>query len=565
MRSTPSYSLGLDYGTNSVRCLIARCRDGLEVATHVHGYEHGHAGILLDSQDPNLARQHPGDYLTGAVAAVRGALKAAAESEPGFDPTRIVGIGVDTTGSTPIPLDASGHALAEDRRFAGNPHAMAWLWKDHTSLNEAAAITQAAAKKRPAYLRTCGGVYSSEWFWSKIWHCATVAPRVSAAAATWMECADWVPAMLTGTEASAARGFCAAGHKALYHPSWGGYPDARFLRALHPELARIGESLRKARMTDISGLAGTLTAAWADQLGLPAGLPVAAGAIDAHLGAVGSGVKPGRLVKILGTSTCDIMVAPATPGIPFIPGLCGVVPGSVLPGHIGLEAGQSAVGDLFNWWVDIVKPGNLGHEQLTNLAAELRPGESGLLALDWNNGNRNILVDPLLTGLLVGQTLQTRPEEIYRALIEATAFGARMIIERLTRHGVAVKEVVNCGGIAEKNPMVLQIYADVLGRPMRLARSSQACALGAAIAGAVAGKAHPDFPSAQKAMTGVKPGQHRPKRAAAAVYDTLFELYRELHDAFGTTTWKGRLHPVMKQLITLRQQSRKHAPRPGSR
>jgi len=308
---------------------------------------------------------------------------------------------------------------------------------------------------------------------------------------------------------------------------------------------------------------GGLTLEWAARTGLPADLPVAVGAFDAHLGGVGSGIAPGILVKIIGTSTCDMMVVPVGDKLADIPGLCGIVPGSILPGYYGLEAGQSAVGDIFNWFVNYIQP--LGkkagsHEALSAAAAKLAPGESGLLALDWNNGNRTVLVDQRLTGLLLGQTLYTTPAEIYRALIEATAFGALTIINRFEEYGVKVEQIVNCGGIAEKNPLVMQIYADVTGRPIKISRSGQTCALGAAIAGAVAaGKpagGYANYADAQKAMTGLKSRVFQPNPAAHAVYKELYLLYRKLHDAFGTQQATGNLYDVMKQLIAIRNRAR---------
>jgi L-ribulokinase len=306
--------------------------------------------------------------------------------------------------------------------------------------------------------------------------------------------------------------------------------------------------------------AGGLTRDWARRTGLPEAIPVAVGAFDAHLGAVGSGIEAGTLVKIIGTSTCDMMVVPATRQLADIPGLCGIVNGSVLPGYYGLEAGQSAVGDIFNWLVHYIQPGGKkteSHESLASSATKLRAGESGLLALDWNNGNRTILADQQLTGLLLGQTLYTTPAEIYRTLIEATAFGALTIINRLEEYGVKVKQIVNCGGIAEKNPLVMQIYADVTGRPMKISRSSQTCALGAAMAGAVVAGAHKNFTAAQKAMTGLKPDIYCSNPKAHAVYRQIYPLYKELHDAFGTTQWRGNLAHVMKRLIQIRNQARK--------
>ena len=553
------YTVGLDYGTNSVRALVVNTANGREVATAVWGYEHGEAGVIL-SRDPNLARQHPADYVKGAEVTIKKVLAEARKNVRGFNPGQIVGIGVDTTGSTPLPVDANGQPLAFDKRFAKNPAAMAWLWKDHTGVAEAVEITALARKIRPRYLAKCGGTYSSEWFWSKILHCLRTSPKVFNAAHSWVELADYVPAALTGTEAPArlTAGVCAAGHKAMYNENWGGYPDKEFLSQLGPKLGELRDRLCP-RVRAIDSAVGGLTAGWSRKTGLPAGIPVAVGAFDAHLGAVGSGVTPGVLVKIIGTSTCDISVWPNTENLADVPGLCGIVNGSVLPGYFGLEAGQSAVGDIFNWFVNYIQPGgNAGtHEKLTKGAAKLQPGESGLLALDWNNGNRTILVDQRLTGLLVGQTLYTTPAEIYRALIEATAYGALTIINRFEEYGVKVEQVLNCGGIAEKSPLVMQIYADVTGRPMKISRSAQTCALGAAIAGAVVAGAHKDFASAQKAMTGLKPRVFRPDPKAHAVYRGLYALYKQCHDAFGTKEWNGNLYGVMKQLVEIRSQARK--------
>ncbi len=558
-KRSPKYSLGLDYGTNSVRALIVDVADGREVATAVWNYKHGKDGVLL-AADPHLARQHPADYVRGAEVTILDALALAKRNVRGFKPEQIIGIGVDTTGSTPIPVDARGVPLALNRRFAKNLDAMAWLWKDHTSTAEAGEITKLARKLRPQYLAKCGGTYSSEWFFSKILHCLRTSPEVFDAAASWVELADWIPAMLTGTESPDLLkvGVCAAGHKAMHHEHWAGYPDAEFLSRLDPKLGSLRRRLC-SRVHAIDHTAGNLTIDWAARTGLPTGLPVAIGAFDAHLGAVGCGIAPGTLVKAIGTSTCDMMVVPLGQELADIPGLCGIVNGSILPGFYGLEAGQSAVGDIFNWFVNYIQPlgGKLGsHEALSLAATKLKPGESGLVALDWNNGNRTVLVDQRLTGLLLGQTLYTNPAEIYRALIEATAFGALTIINRLEEYGVKVKQVVNCGGIAEKNPLVMQIYADVTGREMRISRSAQTCALGAAIAGAVvAGKAqggYARFGDAQKAMTGLKPHVFKPNAKNHAVYRDLYSIYRKLHDAFGTEAWTGNLFEVMKRLMEIR-------------
>ncbi len=558
------YAIGLDYGTNSARAILVNCADGRHVAAAVMEYPHGLTGVLLSQTDPHLARQHPADYVAAAETTIRQVLAGAARAVDGFQPDQVVGIGVDTTGSTPLPVDADGRPLAFDERFAENPNAMAWLWKDHTAIAEAEQITALAAEIRPEYLAKCGGTYSSEWFFAKILHCLRVDPAVFEAATTWVEIADWIPACLTGTEhpEKLTACVCAAGHKAMYNPDWGGYPDKEFLARLDARLGDLRDRLQdRARAIDTT--VGTLTEDWARRTHLPAGIPVAAGAFDAHLGAVGAGIQPGTMVKVLGTSGCDMMVAPGHAPVPDIPGLCGIVKGSILPGCWGLEAGQAAVGDLYNWWVRAIQPGGTragSHEALTAGAEALAPGQSGLLALDWNNGNRTVLVDQRLTGLLLGQTLRTTPAEIYRALIEATAFGALTIIDRFEDYGLAVERIITCGGIAEKNPLVLQIYADVTGRTIKVSASAQTCALGAAMAGAVAAGAaaggHDSFAAAQQAMAGLKPETYAPDPQAHAVYQRLYTLWRQLHDGFGGVEPQGQIANVMKDLIAIAAEAR---------
>lgn len=559
------YSLGLDFGTNSVRALLVDISNGREVVAAVHEYKTGQEGIILDPADPHLARQHPLEYLMGLERSVKAVLTEAIKEDKDFDSNRIIGIGIDTTGSTPLPVDREGTPLCFKEEFKDNPNAHAWLWKDHTSHAEASAITELATQKHPEYLAKCGGAYSSEWFFSKILHCLRTAPDVFKAAYSWVECCDYVPAVLTGTSKpeNIKRSRCAAGHKAMFSDEWGGLPAKDFLARLDPRLGELRSRLYEKSYTSDTA-AGALTEDWAEKLGLPVGIRVAVGAFDAHLGAVGSGVASGRLVKIIGTSTCDVAVWPADEPLADIPGLCGIVDGSVLPGYFGLEAGQSAVGDIFNWFVNSLQPGGPSagsHEALTRAAERLKPGQSGLLALDWNNGNRTVLVDQRLTGLLVGQTLHTRPEEIYRALIEATAFGALTIIGRFEEYGVKISEVINCGGIAEKNPLIMQIYADVLGREMKIARSAQTCALGSAIAGAVvAGKqagGYASFPEAQAVMCGIKEKSFKPDAESNRVYTKLYLLYSQLHDAFGRKEWSGTLHNVMKDLLRIREEQAK--------
>ncbi len=548
------FTLGLDYGTNSVRALIVRCKDGKEFGSATVNYPSGHQGILLDSRDHHLARQHPGDYLVGLEKAVRSAL-AAAKKKPGFSAAKIVGIGVDTTGSSPIPVDADNRPLAFSAKFKKNLHAQCWLWKDHTSVQEAKRITALAAQHRPHYIAKCGNAYSSEWFWAKLWHCLNVAPDVFAAAHSWVELADWIPSVLAGVKlpAGIVRGVCMAGHKALYADDWGGLPDKDFLTLLDPKLADLRDRLYE-KAHDATVPAGTLGDEWAKKLGLPAGIPIAIGEMDVHYGAIGCGVAEGVLVKVIGTSTCDCGVVSLEKTVRDIPGISGIVKGAILPGFYGIEAGQSAVGDIFKWWVEVVCGGDGAlHAALTTEAARQKPGQSGLLALDWNNGNRCILGDPLLTGVLLGQTLYTTKAEIYRALIEATAFGARSILERIKDYGVPVDRIVCAGGIAEKNPMLMQIYADITGCTMQVSASSQACALGAAVGAAVLSGAHQSFPAAQKAMTRVRPKSYRPISANRKTYDLLYALYRQVHDAFGGVNRSADLAGVMKDLLTLKQ------------
>lgn len=551
------YCLGLDFGTNSVRALIADVENGEAVAVAVTEYSRGEQGILEDAHNPHVARQHPADYHESLQASVRQAIEIARDTAE-FSPDDIIGIGVDTTGSTPLPVNEQGVPLAFDPRFADNLNAMAWLWKDHSAMAEAEQITGLARQHRPEYLRRCGGTYSSEWFFSKVWHCLNEAPDVFEAAYSWVEICDYIPALLTGNlqPEKIKRSVCAAGHKAMYSEEWGGLPDEEFLSLLDTRIGTLRERLyEQAYASDVA--AGALSEEWAQKLSLPAGLPVAVGGFDAHYGAVGAGVREGTLVKIIGTSTCDITVS-GDGAPPDIPGVCGVVKGSVLPGYYGIEAGQSAVGDIFNWWVsEICEGGPEQHRILTEQASKLAPGESGLLALDWNNGNRTILVDARLSGLLMGQTLQTTRAEVYRALIEATAFGALTILDRLQEYGVEVKRIVNCGGIAEKNPMLMQIYADVTGRRMELSRSEQTCALGAAIFGAVvAGEDRGGYGTveqAQEAMTGIKDTSYEPIPANHEVYQELYGLYRRLHDSFGVAEHSDCLYDVMKKLLEIKQ------------
>jgi len=556
------YALGLDYGTNSCRSLLVDIDSGKELGSVVFPYPSGNLGILTDPADPNVARQNPQDYLDGMVEIITGALAQARKSNPDFDAADVMGIGIDTTGSTVIPVDEAGIPLALKDDFKDNLNAYVWLWKDHTAHQEAADITGKASKDRPQYLAKCGGTYSSEWWWSKIWHCLRVDRGVFEAAYSWVEHCDWLPAVLTGNDkpSEVKRSVCAAGHKAIYSEEWGGLPDKEFLESLDPALADLRDRLYNHADTSLEQ-AGSLTLEWANRLGLSAGIPVAVGAFDAHHGAVGSGGKAGTLVKILGTSTCDITVVPNSERLGNVPGVCGVVDGSVLPGHYGIEAGQSAVGDIFLWFVNHLVPDSYGATQdekfieMEKRTREQKPGETGLMALDWNNGNRTILTDVRLSGMILGQTLHTEAHEIYRALIEATAFGALTIINRMEEYGIKIDEVVNTGGLAVKNDTLMQIYADILGRPLRVAASDQTCALGAAIFGAACG-GEVSIAEIQANCCKMRDVEYTPIPENEVVYSELYRIYKTLHDAFGTADWSESLGHVMKDLINIRQQQR---------
>jgi L-ribulokinase len=560
------YTIGLDFGTNSCRALLVDVKSGNEIASHVFAYPSGEDGVILDPSNPNLARQNPADYVLGIETTLKEVIQKGKEADLEFAPGNVLGIGVDTTGSSPMPVDEMGRALAFHEKFAKNPAAMVWLWKDHTAFQEAEQITELASGIRPEYLSKIGGTYSSEWWWSKILRCRNEAKDVFDAASSWVEICDWIPALLTGemNPGKLKRSVCAAGHKAMFNPSWNGLPDSEFLDALAPGLASLRPRLYDEAYT-ADQRAGTLSREWTRKLGLPPSVVVAVGAFDAHMGAVGAGITPGTLVKIIGTSTCDIMVHPNDRVLQDIPGVCGIVDGSVMPGFYGIEAGQSGVGDIFLWFVNNLVPDRYGKTQkdqfssLEKAGACLKPGESGLLALDWNNGNRTVLVDVRLSGLLLGQTLHTQPHEIYRALLEATGFGALVIIDRIEAYGVPIKQVINCGGLASRNALLMQIYADITGRPMKISRSDQTPALGAAVFAAVAAgeKAggYDSVEAAQKAMVGIG-REYRPIEENHQVYRRLYSVYRQMHDAFGTQQWSGQMYNVMKDLLEIRDEVR---------
>ncbi|WP_439185369.1 ribulokinase [Carboxylicivirga taeanensis] len=548
------YSIGIDFGSNAVRVLVLDIINGEVIASSSTGYQRANAGVYTSMKNVDVARQDAYDYiesLTRTFIALKGQ-----KVLTNFDWQRVVGIGVDATGSTPIPITEEVLPLNILPEFKDNLNAMAWMWKDHSSEAEAQNITRLAMEMRPDYLQKCGGKYSSEWFWAKILHCANVAPEVFNAAYTWVEFSDYIPAVLTGVEHAnyIKRNKCAAGHKALYNEAWGGYPDKDFLKQLNPALLKVKESLpEKAYAVDT--LAGYLSPEWASKFGLREGLPVAMGALDAHVGAIGSGVNKNTLVKIIGTSSCDIIVG--SNSAQDIQGVSGVADDSVLPGYLGIEAGQSAVGDLFKWFVgDVLGEDESIHSKLSSSAKEIQPGESGLLALDWNNGNRDVLSDSNLRGLIVGQSLHTKDYEVYRALIEATAFGAKRIIDQLETGGVAIDHIICCGGIPQKNSLLMQIYADVFNRPVFIAESNETVALGAAMIGAIAYSkvTNMDYTleDLQKICCKVNQVKYVPIDLNVNTYEKLYEIYLQLHDAFGTLDGSTNLYNVMKQLIQIK-------------
>ncbi|MCD8140654.1 MAG: ribulokinase [Planctomycetaceae bacterium] len=556
MNHQDCFVIGVDFGTASVRAAVIRIADGLEVASATYKYRCGVDGCLHDPANPLVARQNPQDYLDGFAHTVREALATAAESG-GVDKDKVLGIGFDTTGSTILPVLRDGTPLVFLDDFANNQNAHIWLWKDHSAWAEAEEITATAKALRPEYLDLVGGIYSSEWYWSKVLHCLHVDRQVFARAFTWIEVADWLLFTLTGGSdvAEAVRAICPAGHKALFDRDWGGYPADDFLAALSPDLVGLKKTLDPERVRHAGTSGFMLSREWTEKFGLPKPVMVAIPAFDAHYGGIGAGIKPGILVKTIGTSTCDLMVSPLSRGKLIVPGMAGIVRDSILPDYYGIEAGQSAVGDIFNWFVNIVRPCNRSYGDLSAEAAALRPGESGLLALDWMNGNRTILVDQRLSGLILGLTLHSKPGEIYRALIEATAFGARVIHDQMEANGLPIDKIIVCGGIPRKDRLFMQIYADIVNKPLYISRNSETCALGGAIAAAVITGAYPGFETAIERMTGVLDLVYRPIPEHVAIYERIYALYRQMHDSFCSSGNVGDLSRVMKDLMDIKDET----------
>jgi len=542
------YILGLDFGTDSVRAVVVNAKSGKEEANQVATFKRWLKGQFCDPAR-NQFRQHPQDYIDSMEEAVKGALRQL----PAGAGKSVTGIGIDTTGSTPCPVDRDGVPLALKAPFKDNPNAMFVLWKDHTAVKEAEQINALSRSWDGVdYTKYEGGIYSSEWFWAKILHVLREDSKVAAEAFSWVEHADWMPALLTGNTdpLTLKRSRCAAGHKAMWHPDWEGLPSEEFLIKLDPLLKGLRERLYRETYTS-EVKAGELTDQWAKRLGIPAGIAVTVGAFDAHIGAVGGGIGPTTLAKIMGTSTCDMIVAPDTEvGGKQVAGICGQVDGSIVPGLIGLEAGQSAFGDVYAWLVNLlywplqyaestpddpeaqdklrqdIKDRLL--QNLTEEAARVPPGQSGLLALDWLNGRRTPDADQSLKGAIIGLRLGTDPPRIFRALVEATAYGSKAIVERFRAEGVVISDVVALGGIAQKSPFVMQVTSDVLNMPIKVAASEQTCALGAAMFAAVAAGIYGSVAEAQAKMGSGFSRTYTPNPSNAQVYDRLYEKYLQL-------------------------------------
>ncbi|MDX9883289.1 MAG: ribulokinase [Prolixibacteraceae bacterium] len=543
------YTIGLDYGSDSVRSLIVNVETGEEVAGNVFEYPRWKKGMYSDPAK-NQFRQHPKDYLEGLEYTITEALKKA----PAGVAENIVGLTVDTTGSTPVAVDEKGTPLSLTPGFEENPNAMFILWKDHTALKEADEINELAKKWKIDFTKYEGGVYSSEWFWAKLLHVIREDPAIYRAAYSWVEHCDWIPALLVGNThpKTLKRSRCAAGHKAMWHEAFGGLPSEEFLTALDPALSGLRERLFKETYTcDVA--VGKLSKEWADKLGLSTDVVVGVGAFDAHLGAVGSEIKPYYISKVMGTSTCDMLVAPMEEmGDKLITGICGQVDGSIVPGMLGMEAGQSAFGDIYAWFKKVLmwpaeqilaKTSVVNEAQREQLMAELSDkmiaelskaaseipiSESGVLAIDWMNGRRTPDNNQNLKGAIAGLTLGTDAPRIFRALVEATAFGSKAIIDRYISEGVRIDGMIALGGVAKKSPLVMQIVCDVLNMPIKVARSEQACALGSAMAAAVASGIYTTLSEAQQKMGGGIETEYHPVPENVEKYQIIYEKYKKL-------------------------------------
>lgn len=550
------YSIGVDFGTLSGRAVLAEAGTGDIIATAVKEYTHGVMDKYLPDGitklEPDWALQHPADYIEVLAETIPKVLK-----ESGVDPSDVIGMAVDFTACTMLPIDKDGTPLCLKEEFRKNPHAYVKLWKHHAAQPEANRLNQIAAERGEKFLARYGGKISSEWLFPKIMQILNEAPEVYDSAAKFIEAADWISLMLTGQE---KRNSCTAGYKAIWSKREG-YPSKDFFKALDPRLENVVDEKLSKDIYPLGTKAGELTKQMADLTGLLPGTAVGVSNVDAHVAVPAVGiVEPGKMLMIMGTSTCHMVLGTEEK---MVPGICGVVEDGIIPGFMGYEAGQSCVGDHFDWFVKNCVPekymieakekGVNIHKLLREKARRAKPGESGLIALDWWNGNRSVLVDADLTGVLIGCTLQTKPEEIYRALIEATAYGTNMIIETFEQNGIEIKELYACGGIAEKDDFMMQIYADVTNKEIKISASQQTVALGAAMFGAVAaGKEKGGYDSifeAAKAMAKVKDQYYKPIPLNVEIYKKLYAEYKILHDYFG----RG-LNNVMKRLKKIREE-----------
>ncbi|MBU1822825.1 MAG: ribulokinase [Bacteroidetes bacterium] len=533
------YVIGVDFGTDSVRAIVVNAHTGETVGTHVHEYARWKQGLYCDPAISQF-RQHPLDYVEGLEATITGALAQA----PAVVREQVVGISVDTTGSTPCAVDETGLPLALRADFAENPNGMFILWKDHTANAEAEEINTLAHSWAIDYTKYVGGIYSSEWFWAKMLRTLRVDESVQEKAFSWVEHCDWISALLTGNTnpLTLRRSRCAAGHKALWHAEFDGLPSEEFLSTLDPLLSGVRERLFTESYTSDLPM-GKLSPEWAEKLGLSTEVVVGVGAFDAHMGAVGAQIEPYAFVRIIGTSTCDILMAPNDEmGNRLINGICGQVDGSVAPGMLGLEAGQSAFGDVYAWFAHLITEPvrallgedaaeTLGRQLIPHLAeqaARLPVTENDVIALDWINGRRTPDANHTLKAAMAGLNLGTDSPRIFKALVEATAFGSRAIVERFVEEGVPIKKVIAIGGVAKKSPFVMQTLADVLNRPIQVATADQACALGAAMCAAVAAGVHPDLTAAQAAIGSGFDAEYHPRPEQATIYDTLYRKYLHL-------------------------------------
>ena len=532
------YTIGLDYGTDSVRALLVDTA-GKEIASHVHYYERWKKGMYCDPSNSQF-RQHPLDYLEGLENAIKGALQNQSQELI----QNIVGISVDTTGSTPVAVDVNGTPLALLPEFSENPNGMFILWKDHTANAEAKQINTLAHGWKVDYTKYVGGIYSSEWFWAKILRTLRVDPSIREKAFSWVEHCDWVSAVLTGNTnpLTLKRSRCAAGHKAMWHPEFDGLPSEEFLSTLDPLLAGLRERLFSKTYTSDQAM-GTISTEWAAKLGLSENVIIGVGAFDAHMGGVGAEIEPYSLVRVMGTSTCDMLIAPNEEvGHLLIKGICGQVDGSIVPGMLGMEAGQSAFGDVYAWFqkmllgpvfdlIDKQEEKDKLSEKLipylSEKAAQLILTENDPIALDWFNGRRTPEANHTLKGAIYGLNLGSDAAQVFKALVEATAFGSKAIVDRFINEGVPIKQVISIGGVAKKSTFVMQTLANVLDMPIKVASSDQACALGAAMNAATAAGVFENINEAQKSMGSGFDATYFPENEKVEVYKKLYAKYLE--------------------------------------